>query len=85
MMRVPSKDEFSKISRGFDPEPQKSLSLNADAYVDPLWFEMDQQAIIARSWQWVCHVEKVREPGSYFSTTIAGKISYQISHFKTRH
>ena len=72
-MRVPSEDEFARISRGFDPEPQKSLSLSADAYVDPLWFEIDQQAIIARSWQWVCHVEKVREPGAYLSTTIAGK------------
>jgi len=48
------------------------MSLHADAYTDPQWFEVDQKAIFARTWQWLCHVEKLREPGSYVTGTVAG-------------
>ena len=44
-----------------------------ETYVDPQWHQLDQQAVIAKSWQWVCHVEKLREPGSYITVEIAGK------------
>ena len=27
----------------------------------------------SHSWQWVCHIEKLREPGAYVTTTIAGQ------------
>jgi choline monooxygenase len=48
------------------------MSLHADAYTNPRWFQVDQQAILGRTWQWVCHVEKLREPGSYVADTVAG-------------
>ncbi|MEL7202627.1 MAG: ring-hydroxylating oxygenase subunit alpha [Pseudomonadota bacterium] len=60
------------ISSGYDPEPSRSLSLRSAAYTEQLWFDADLKAIIARSWQWVCHVEKTREPGSYITVEIAG-------------
>jgi len=66
-------EEFKRLSVGYDDDPQKSHSLNAETYVDPRWFNLDQNAVIARSWQWVCHVEKVREPGSYTTVQIAGQ------------
>ncbi|MCE1117329.1 MULTISPECIES: aromatic ring-hydroxylating oxygenase subunit alpha [Pseudomonas] len=65
--------QFEAIKQGYDPDPLVSQSLRADAYVQPEWFRLDQQAIIAKSWQWVCHVEKVREPGSYTTVDIAGQ------------
>ncbi|MGI3185406.1 aromatic ring-hydroxylating oxygenase subunit alpha [Nioella aestuarii] len=68
----PSPKEFSAIRRGYDPNPSRSLSLAAEAYVEPGWYEIDQQGILAKSWQWVCHVEKLREPGSYVTVAIAG-------------
>jgi phenylpropionate dioxygenase-like ring-hydroxylating dioxygenase large terminal subunit len=40
--------------------------------LDPLWFQHDRTAIISRSWQWVCHEEKLTEPGSYATTEVAG-------------
>ena len=49
------------------------MSLHKDAYVQSDWYEVDRQGIIAKSWQWVCHVEKLREPGSYVATEIAGQ------------
>ena len=73
MKTIVKPDDFQRLSRGYNSDPRRSLSLQAEAYVDPKWFELDQQSIIAKSWQWVCHVKKVREPGSYVATTIAGK------------
>jgi carnitine monooxygenase subunit len=67
-----STDQFAHISQGYDADPQASMSLRKDAYVEPGWFDIDQREVIAKSWQWVCHVEKLREPGSYVTTTIAG-------------
>ncbi|NNF53919.1 MAG: Rieske 2Fe-2S domain-containing protein [Acidimicrobiales bacterium] len=49
------------------------MSLHADAYTTAEWFEADQQKIIARSWQWLCHTEKLREPGSYVAATVNGQ------------
>ncbi|MFI6391906.1 SRPBCC family protein [Nonomuraea sp. NPDC050547] len=63
---------FDHISAGYHPDPALSMSLHADAYTDPAWFDVDQRAIFARTWQWLCHPEKLREPGSYVSATVAG-------------
>lgn len=48
------------------------MSLRAEAYVETKWFEADSQAIFARTWQWICHVENLAKPGSYFATEVAG-------------
>ena len=66
-----AEDEYHRLARGYDENPRKSLSLNAETYTDPRWHKLDQNAIISRSWQWVCHVEKLRDPGSYLTTVIA--------------
>ncbi|MGI9350214.1 MAG: aromatic ring-hydroxylating oxygenase subunit alpha [Rhizobiaceae bacterium] len=68
-----SPEDFQRLSGGYDDSPARSFSLNAESYVDPQWFGLDQSAIISKSWQWVCHVEKVRESGSYTTTKVAGK------------
>ena len=73
MTELPTSGDFAAIRRGFDPDPSRSFSLAAEAYVAPAWFRADQDAILARSWQWVCHVEKLREPGAYMATEIAGR------------
>ena len=64
--------EVERISSGYDPDPAQSWSLRAEAYTDARWAGYDVQAIFARSWQWVCHVEKLRDAGSYVSATVAG-------------
>jgi choline monooxygenase len=72
MTEYPSKQQFAAIKTGYHPDAARSLSLRADAYTDPHWYPVDQQQIIAKSWQWVCHVEKLREPGSFVTVEIAG-------------
>ncbi|MBD3665432.1 Rieske (2Fe-2S) protein [Sulfitobacter sp. TSTF-M16] len=61
------------IATGYNSDPSKSKSLIADAYTDQGWFDEDLKHIIAKTWQWVCHVEKTREPGSYVTDEIAGQ------------
>ncbi|WP_299847954.1 ring-hydroxylating oxygenase subunit alpha [uncultured Roseovarius sp.] len=72
MSNLPSKSQFLSIGQGYSADPGKSLSLRAEAYTQDEWFEADQQAILATSWQWVCHVEKLRAPGSFMTVDIAG-------------
>ena len=55
------------IAGGYDPDPTRSMSLHADAYTEFRWHEIEQREVFARSWQWVCHVESLREPGSYLA------------------
>ncbi|MDP5220988.1 ring-hydroxylating oxygenase subunit alpha [Ruegeria sp. 2205SS24-7] len=72
MAELPSQAQFASIGQGYSTDEGNSLSLKADAYTQAEWFVADQQAILARTWQWVCHVEKVREPGSFTTMDIAG-------------
>lgn len=65
--------DLAAIRQGWDADPARSFSLHADAYTDPRWFAFEQDAIFARTWQWVCHEEKLRAPGSYVTTTVAGR------------
>ena len=60
------------IAGGYDPDPTRSMSLHADAYTEPRWHEIEQREVFARSWQWVCHVESLRSPGSYLALEVAG-------------
>lgn len=72
MTEYPTNQQFAAIKAGYHPEAARSLSLRADAYTDPHWYPVDQRQIIAKTWQWVCHVEKLREPGSFVTVEIAG-------------
>lgn len=71
MTDQPSKQEFDFIRQGYSADPGHSQSLRAEAYTDPAWYRRDIGQVIAKSWQWVCHVEKLREPGSFVTVTIA--------------
>lgn len=72
MTELPSTEQFDAISRGFSRNPDNSHSLRAEAYVEDAWFKADVKAILAKTWQWVCHVEKLRDAGSYVTADIAG-------------
>ena len=62
----------ASIAAGYDPDPTRSMSLHADAYTELRWHEIEQREVFARSWQWVCHVESLRFPGSYMALEVAG-------------
>ena len=72
MTEIPSTSDFKDIAAGYSTNPNDTFSLKADAYTDEKWFNIDQKEIIAKSWQWVCHVEKLRDAGSYTTIDVAG-------------
>ncbi len=61
------------ISAGYDLDPSASMSLLAEAYTEQKWFEVERAEIFRRTWQWVCHQEKLADPGSYVAAEIAGQ------------
>jgi choline monooxygenase len=69
----PTRQQFAAISNGYQSDPSRSLSLRAEAYTDPHWHQVDVQEIISKTWQWVSHAEKLRQPGSFVTVEIAGK------------
>ncbi len=73
MTGVMTPDDLRQIGAGYHLEPARSFSLRAEAYTDPRWFAFEQKAIFARSWQWVCHAEKLHEPGAFVTAEIAGQ------------
>lgn len=66
-----SATEVQSIGAGYSEDPGQSMSLRAEAYTDQKWYDIDINAVFKRTWQWVCHVEKLTKPGSYVSATIA--------------
>lgn len=73
MSQLPTAAEFAAIRAGYSPDSGKSQSLHADAYIKEAWYTADLKAIFSRHWQWVCHVEKLRAPGSYIALEVAGQ------------
>ena len=65
-------DDVRDLARGFHEDPTRSMSLRAAAYTEPKWLAADQAAIFARTWQLICHVEKLAAPGSYVAAVVAG-------------
>ncbi|WP_205825701.1 aromatic ring-hydroxylating oxygenase subunit alpha [Microbispora catharanthi] len=64
--------DVRRVGAGFHKDPGRSMSLRAETYTDPRWLDVDVRAVFARTWQWICHVEKLSSPGSYVSATVAG-------------
>jgi len=64
-------EDVRAISSGYDADPGESMSLRAEAYVEPKWLEAEMKGIFARTWQWICHAEKLSAPGSYVAATVA--------------
>lgn len=63
--------DYAAIKTGYHPDPARSFSLNKTAYTEARWADIDRDTIFKRSWQWVCHIEKLREPGSYVVVQVA--------------
>lgn len=73
MTEALSPADLAAIRTGWNPDPARSLSLRAEAYIDPRWHDFERETIFARTWQWVCHEEKLRTPGAYLAVEIAGR------------
>jgi choline monooxygenase len=65
-----STHEFSHIRGKYDETAVRSHSINTQCYVDPKFLQIEREQIFHRSWQFLCHEEKLRDPGSYVTLSI---------------
>lgn len=52
-------EDLNDLTRKFDAEPSLSEALPGACYTDPKYFEIEKRQIFTKTWQFVCHVEKV--------------------------
>lgn len=48
-------------------------ALPAESYIDAETIQREQSKIFSRSWQYACHIEKLRRPGEFIVCEIAGE------------
>ena len=65
--------DFDQIKGRYDEVATRSHSINTQCYTDPKFLQVEREQIFHRSWQFLCHEEKLREPGSYVTQSIAGQ------------
>ncbi len=70
-MTVKTQD-LQRVRQGYHLEAGRTYSLNSEAYTDPRCFDVEQKSLFSKNWIWVCHVEKLREPGAYVAMEVAG-------------
>jgi choline monooxygenase len=68
-----SVDDFNRIKGKYDEVAARSHSINTQCYVDPKFLQVEREQIFHRSWQFLCHEEKLREPGSYVTLSVEGQ------------
>ncbi|MDE0308962.1 MAG: ring-hydroxylating oxygenase subunit alpha [Acidiferrobacterales bacterium] len=67
-----SRQQIELVRQGFDPQPQRSSSINKICYIDPHYLEVEREHVFKKSWQFVCHEEKLRNVGDYVCAEIQG-------------
>ncbi len=65
--------EYERTGEGYDDAAIRSYSIDSRCYIEPKFLDIERRFIFHRSWQFVCHEEKLREPGSYVALAIEGR------------
>lgn len=61
---------LKNLTERFNSDPQYSYSLPTQAYIKPDFLDIEREAVFYSSWQYVCHIEKLRNPGDYVAIDI---------------
>ena len=65
--------DIDHIGRGYDPVATRSSSIHSDCYRDNRFLTVEREQVFHRTWQFVCHEEKLRQPGSYVTASLQGQ------------
>jgi choline monooxygenase len=68
-----SSEEFTRLKGRYDEVAVRSHSINTRCYTDAKFLAIEREQIFHRSWQFLCHEEKLRNPGDYASASIEGQ------------
>lgn len=64
--------EFDQIKGRYHEDADRSWSINTQCYTDPKFLGIENQHVFQRSWQFLCHEEKLAKAGDYVSLRIGG-------------
>ena len=81
-MKILTREDYERVRTGYDTVPERSYSINAESYLDPKFLKAEQREIFHKSWQFLCHEEKLREPGSYIADDIQGQSIFAVRDAK---
>jgi len=70
---VLSQKELSQIRGKYDEIAARSHSINTRCYIDPKFLQVEREQIFHRSWQFLCHEEKLSEAGNFATMNIEGQ------------
>ncbi len=73
MNERPTPAELEQIGRGYDAVAARSLSIDTRCYRDARFLAVEREQVFWRSWQFLCHEERLREPGSYVAADVQGR------------
>ena len=68
-----TRHQLEHAGEGYEPVAARSASIGADCYTDPGYLEVEREQIFRRSWQYLCHEEALREPGSYVTACVQNR------------
>ncbi len=67
-----SEADLTQLAARYDQRAARSWSIDKRCYLEPRFLEVEREQIFRRSWQFVCHEEKLRAPGSYVALDVGG-------------
>ena len=73
-----TQSEIDHISYGYDMDAARSSTIHSDCYVDPRFLGIEREQVFHKTWQFLCHEEKLRETGSYIASDIQGRGIFAI-------
>ena len=68
-----SVEELTSLGERFDEDPTKSFSLPAKAYLRPEFLDLEKEEVFYKSWQYVSHIESLKNPGDYVTIDLQGR------------
>jgi len=71
-------DDVDVLLEHFSDSPEWSLSLPPSFYYEKRFLDLEREEIFYKSWQFLCHSEKLREQGSYVSGNILGRSVFAV-------
>lgn len=66
-------EEFNQIGGRYGAQAIRSHSIDTRCYLDPKFLKIEREQVFHRSWQFLCHEEKLREPGNYVTLDVEGQ------------
>ncbi|MBX2883252.1 MAG: ring-hydroxylating oxygenase subunit alpha [Granulosicoccus sp.] len=71
-MATLTQQEYNEISSGFAADAIRSASIDSRCYTDASYLDIEKNSIFRKSWQFVCHEQKLSDPQSYVVADVQG-------------